>query len=71
MFQIIAVALAIAAALFVWRSDLDIAFVIGVLAVCSFFLSIRFAFKPRVSERDIERRDNDPDDAKDGVKTTE
>ena len=71
MFQILAVAFAIAAAFFVWRDDLDTAFVIGVLAVCAFFLSIRFTFKPRVTERDIERYANEPHDAEDSPKTTE
>jgi hypothetical protein len=52
MFQILAVALAIAAAFFVWRGDLDTAFVIGVLAVCAFFLSIRFTYKSRVAGRE-------------------
>lgn len=71
MFQILAVALAIAAAIFVWRGDLDTAFVIGVLAVCAFFLSIRFTFKPRVTERDIERHANESDEAEDNAKITE
>jgi hypothetical protein len=71
MFQILAVALAIAAAIFVWRSDLDTAFVFGVLAICAFFLSIRFTFKPRVAERDLERRADESDDAEDNRETTE
>ena len=70
MFQILAVALAIAAAFFVWKSDLDTAFVIGVLAICAFFLSIRFTFKPRVAERDIERQANESDDSEDSSNTT-
>jgi hypothetical protein len=50
-FQILAVALLAAAAYFLIRGDLDDAFVTGVLGVCSFFLSVRFTFKPRVQER--------------------
>ena len=69
MFQILAVALAIATAFFVWRGDLDNAFVIGVLAVCAFFLSIRFTFKPRVTERDIERHADESDDSEDTPNT--
>jgi len=50
-FQILAVALIAAAAYFLIRADYDDAFVTGVLGVCSFFLSVRFTFKPRVEER--------------------
>jgi hypothetical protein len=50
-FQILAVALIAAAAYFLLRGDYDDAFVTGVLGACSFFLSVRFAFKPRVQER--------------------
>ena len=71
MFQILAVALAIAAAFFVSQGDIDTAFVIGVLAVCAFFLSIRFMFKTRVGERDIERHANEPDEPEDSSETTE
>ena len=70
-FQILAVALAIAAAFFVWQSDIDMAFVIGVLAICAFFLSIRFTFKTRVHERNAERYANEPDDSEDNPETTE
>jgi hypothetical protein len=55
-FQILAVALIAAAAYFLIRTDYDDAFVTGVLGVCSFFLSIRFTFKPRVEERLDARR---------------
>ena len=70
MFQILAAALAIAAAFFVWKGEIDTAFVIGVLAVCAFFLSIRFTFKTNVRERDIERRANEPVDSEDNPETT-
>jgi hypothetical protein len=50
-FQILAAALVVAAAYFLIRADYDDAFVTGVLGVCSFFLSVRFTFKPRVDER--------------------
>jgi uncharacterized membrane protein len=71
MFQIVAVALAIAAAFFVWKGGIDTAYVIGVLAICAFFLSIRFTFKPRVTERDLQRHANEPDDSEDKPETTE
>ena len=50
-FQILAVALIAAAAYFFIRAEYDDAFVTGVLGVCSFFLSVRFTFKPRIDER--------------------
>ena len=40
-----------AAAYFLFRAEYDDAFVTAVLGICSFFLSIRFTFKPRVDER--------------------
>lgn len=54
-FQILAVVLIAAAAYFLIRSYYDDAFVTGVLGLCSFFLSVRFTFKPRVQERLAER----------------
>jgi len=71
MFQILAVALAIAAAFFVLQSDVDTAFIVGVLAACAFFLSVRFTFKTRVHERNIERQADEPDESEDGSETTE
>jgi hypothetical protein len=50
-FQILAVALIAAAAYFLMRAEYDDAFVTGVLGICSFFLSVRFTFKPRIEER--------------------
>ena len=50
-FQILAVVLIAAAAYFLFRAEYDDAFVTAVLGICSFFLSIRFIFKPRVDER--------------------
>lgn len=52
------------AAYFLIRTDYDDAFVTGVLGVCSFFLSIRFTFKPRVDERISTRLrpQDEPDD---------
>ena len=63
-FQILAAALIVAAAYFLIRADYEDAFVTGVLGVCSFFLSIRFTFKPRVDERITTRLQpqEDPDD---------
>lgn len=54
-FQILAVALIAAAAYFLVRGEYDDAFVTGVLGVCSYFLSIRFTFKPRVQDRLADR----------------
>jgi hypothetical protein len=54
-FQILAAALIVAAAYFLIRAEYDDAFVTGVLGICSFFLSVRFTFKPRVDERITER----------------
>jgi hypothetical protein len=62
-FQILAVALLAAAAYFLVRADYDDAFVTGVLGVCSFFLSIRFTFKPRVDERLASRASDEIDNA--------
>ena len=50
IFQILAVVLAGAAAFLFWRGDSDMTFVVAVLAACSFFLSIRYQMKARISE---------------------
>ena len=55
MFQVLAAALILVAAYFLYKGQTDIAFVTGVLAVCAFFLSVRFILKPRASGRNIER----------------
>ena len=52
IFQILAVVLAGVAAIFFWKENSDWAFASAVLAVCSFFLSIRFQFKARLRERE-------------------
>jgi hypothetical protein len=49
--QILAAALLIAAAYFLWRGVTDWSFVCGVLAASSFFLSIRFQIKGQMAER--------------------
>jgi|KBSMisStandDraft_5_1062788.scaffolds.fasta_scaffold275266_2 hypothetical protein len=67
-FQILAVALIAAAAYFLIRADYDDAFVTGVLGVCSFFLSVRFTFKPRIEER-LAARQQARDDAEDQAAT--
>lgn len=51
LFQILAVVLAGVAAFFFWQSNSDWAFASGVLAVCSFFLSIRYQYKARIAVR--------------------
>ena len=62
-FQILAVALIAAAAYFFIHSEYDDAFVTAVLGICSFFLSIRFTFKPRVQERLAAREQSQLDDS--------
>ena len=47
IFQIAAVVLAGAAAYFWWSNNFDYAFAGVVLAICSFFLSMRFQMKVR------------------------
>jgi len=51
LFQIMAVVLAGVAAFFFWQNNSDWAFASGVLAVCSFFLSIRYQYKTRIQVR--------------------
>ena len=50
-FQIVAVVLLGLAAYFFSRDDKDAAFIAAVLAVCAFFLNIRFQIKQRVDAR--------------------
>ena len=68
-FQIVAVVLAGVAAFFYWRDDGDWAFAAAVLALCAFFLSIRFQIKKRNRLRDMERAGIEMDD-KDDVETS-
>jgi hypothetical protein len=49
--QILAAALLLAAAYFLWQDTVDWAFVCGVLAACSFFLAMRFQIKGRMAVR--------------------
>ena len=49
--QILAAAFLIAAAYLLWRGVTDWSFVCGVLAACSFFVSMRFQIKARIPER--------------------
>lgn len=60
MFQALAVVLIAAAAFFLWRRDLDTAFVTGVLGICAFFLSIRVLFKSRIRERESAKPASQP-----------
>lgn len=55
VFQMLAVALAGAAAYFLWTGNKDGAFVSVVLGCVSFFLSVRFQVKARNSIREAER----------------
>lgn len=64
IFQIVAVMLTCIAAYFLWMENKDGVFISAVLAVCSFFMSIRFQAKGRLDaakkQKDILRR-NIPD----------
>ena len=60
IFQITAVAFAIAAAYFLWAGNKDGAFVSIVLGCVSFFLNIRFQVKARNKMREAETR-SEPD----------
>jgi len=51
MFQVLAVALMVAAAFFIWRGNYETSFVTGVLGICSFLLGTRFRLKSRINER--------------------
>ena len=61
IFRILAVALAAAAAIFLWRQNTDYAFAAGVLGICSYFLSMRFEMKARVDQykKDAEIEDDE------------
>ena len=65
IFQVTAVVFAGAAAFLLWKENNDWAFECGVLAVCSFFLSIRFQFKARMREREATRTVGPEGDADD------
>jgi|KBSSwiStaDraftv2_1062776.scaffolds.fasta_scaffold67839_2 hypothetical protein len=65
LFQIMAVVLAGVAAFFFWQNNSDWAFASGVLAVCSFFLSIRYQYKTRIQVRqaaDVAEDDEEGDE---------
>jgi hypothetical protein len=55
VFQILAVALAMVAAYFLWVGNKDGAFVSVVLGCVAFFISIRFQAKARTAANDPER----------------
>ena len=65
VFQILAVVLIGLAAYFFSRGDMDAAFVSGVLAICAFFLNMRFQIKQRIDARhpaEQEEQDALPDE---------
>ncbi|MGH9820863.1 MAG: hypothetical protein ACRD43_11895 [Pyrinomonadaceae bacterium] len=63
IFQIMAVILLGVAAFFLWKQNSDWAFASGVLAACSFFLSLRSQMKAGVIERQAaQAADQHPDD---------
>lgn len=55
IFQILAVILAGVAAYFLWADNWDGTFVAVVLAISSFFLSMRFQIKARLAQRNVEQ----------------
>ena len=57
VFQILAAALAVVAAYFLWVGNKDGAFVTVVLGCVAFFISIRFQAKARTAANDPERED--------------
>ena len=60
LFQGLAVVLGAAAGFFLYRGQMEAAFVSGVLGAVSFLLSIRFQIKERINERDaLEYEDED------------
>jgi hypothetical protein len=70
IFQILAVILAGVAVFFWWRENTDWAFASGVFAASSYFLSLRFQMKERVTAADGEkeaagRPEQDPNDGED------
>jgi hypothetical protein len=54
VFRILAVILIGIAAYFLWRGNGDAAFIAGVFGAVSFFLTIRFQVRGRLTEREIE-----------------
>lgn len=60
LFKILAVILGGVAAFFWWRGSGDTAFIVGVLAAVSFFLSIRFHIKEKINDRQADvKQDSD------------
>jgi len=55
IFQILAVAVAVAAAYFLWAGNKDGAFISVVLGCVAFFISIRFQAKARTAANNPER----------------
>lgn len=54
IFQVLAVILACFAVYFLWSDNGDAVFIVGVLAIVSFLLSIRFQVKVRMKAREAE-----------------
>lgn len=51
----LAITLIVPAVYFYWTGEPDYGFAAGVLAACSFFLSLRFRFKQRIDRRQAEK----------------
>jgi hypothetical protein len=67
LFQILAVILGGVAAYFLWQGNADYTFAAVVFAAVSFFLSLRFQIKDRLSRHEAERRaEEEKWSAKDG-----
>ena len=58
----LAAVLIAAAAYLLWRNITDWAFVCGVLAACSYFVSIRFRIRSRMFDREAVDDDQDDED---------
>ena len=63
IFQILTAVFIGVAVYFVWLKDYDNLFVIAVLAVCSFFLSMRFQIKERLDQREREQEEREIEEA--------
>ena len=59
LFQALAIVVAAAAGFFLWRVQTDAAFVTGVLAAVSYFISLRIQIKERLAQRSADEAEDD------------
>ena len=59
VFQILTAVFVGIAVYFVWIKDYETLFVIAVLAICFYFLSMRFQIKERIEQRKIEEEERE------------